>query len=333
MPDTLMRQWEMLRLIPRAPRKIDGASLEQKLRDVGYDIDRRSIQRDLQKLSDFFPIVSDERSKPFGWSWSTDGAVFDIPGMDSHAALAFHLADLHLHGLLPAPLAANLKPWFERARKLLDELRAGGVKTWAHKVCAVQPVLARKPPHVDLSVHDAVHEALFREKRLHLVYCKRGETDCKEYDATPLGLVTRDAMAYLVCTLRDYTDVVQIALHRIREAEVLDTPAPPPKGWSLEAYVTSGAFGFLRGNGPVKLAVRLDAYVAVSLQEAPLSADQTVEKDGPDHVLLRATVPDTTELRSWLLGLGAMGEVLEPASLRDEIAQTAARMAARYGRG
>lgn len=331
MPDTLLRQWEMLRLIPRAPRKIDGATLEARLRDVGYDIDRRSIQRDLQKLSDFFPIVSDERSKPFGWSWSTDGAVFDIPGMDAHAALAFHLADLHLQGLLPAPLRDNLKPWFDRARKLLDELRAGGVKTWAHKVCAVPPVLPRRPPAVDPGVHDAVHEALFRERRVHLVYCKRGEDHAKEYDASPLGLVTRDAMAYLVCTLRDYTDVVQLALHRIRSAEVLDDPAPPPKGWSLETYVKSGALGFLRADQPVQLAVLLDPFAAVSLQEAPLAKDQATLKQADGRVLLTATVADTTELRSWLLGLGPLGEVVGPASLREEIAQAARRMVARYG--
>jgi predicted DNA-binding transcriptional regulator YafY len=330
MPDTLMRQWEMLRLIPRAPRKIDGASLEQKLRDVGYDIDRRSVQRDLQKLSELFPIYADERSKPFGWSWSTDGAVFDIPGMDSHAALAFHLAGLHLQGLLPAPLSANLKPWFDRAGKLLGELRAGGVKTWAHKVCAVPPVLPRLPPRVDPIVHDAVHEALFREKRLHLSYGKRGESDTKEYDASPLGLVTRDAMAYLVCTLRDYTDVVQLALHRIRRAEVQDHPAPPPKGWSLEAYVRSGALGFLRADQPVKLAVLIEPFAAVSLQEAPLSKDQTALKQADGRMLLTATVADTTELRTWLLGLGALGEVVGPASLREEIAQTVRKMAGRY---
>jgi predicted DNA-binding transcriptional regulator YafY len=250
--------------------------------------------------------------------------------MDAHAALAFRLADLHLQSLLPATLSANLAPWFDRARSVLDELRAGGVKTWTQKVCAVPPALPRLPPHVDAGVLDAVHEALLREKRLHLTYCRRGEDEPKEYDATPLGLVTRDAVAYLVCTLRDYTDVVQLALHRIREAEVLPTPAPPRPDWSLETYVRTGALGFLRGDEPVKLAVRLDAFAAVSLLEAPLAKDQTTAKEADGRILLRATVPDTTELRTWLLGLGPLGEVLEPASLRVEMAQASRKMAARY---
>jgi predicted DNA-binding transcriptional regulator YafY len=73
--DALHRQWLMLRLIPRAPRKIDSAGLESALREQGQHIDRRSIQRDLHKLSALFPIVCDDSHKPFGWSWMRDGLV------------------------------------------------------------------------------------------------------------------------------------------------------------------------------------------------------------------------------------------------------------------
>ena len=333
MPDTLMRQWHMLRAIPRAPRKVDGATLEMLLTELGYDVDRRTIQRDLQKLTEAFPLVCDDRTKPFGWSFMEGSDVFDVPGMDHHAALAFHLADLHLKGLMPAPLKSILKPWFDRADKLLAELPRGGVKSWSHKVCVVPPAMPRRAPAVDPVVQDAVHEALFREKRLHVVYTRRGEKKAKEYDASPLGLVVRDAVVYLVCTLRDYHDPMLLVLHRIREAEVLDQPVTPPDGWDLQAYVASGAFGFLRSDQPVELAVRLDACAAVSFDEAPLAKNQKLTPEPDGRVLLTATVPDTTELRTWLLGLGPLGEVLEPASLRDELAQTTARMAARYARG
>ncbi len=62
----------MLRLIPRAPRKIDTATLQAALRAEGYVVDRRSIQRDLHKLSTVFPIVCDDAHKPYGWSWMRD---------------------------------------------------------------------------------------------------------------------------------------------------------------------------------------------------------------------------------------------------------------------
>ncbi len=73
--DTLVRQWRMLQMIPRAPRKIDAATLEARLREHGLAIDRRSIQRDLQKLSSVFPLVCDDRHKPYGWSWTRDAKL------------------------------------------------------------------------------------------------------------------------------------------------------------------------------------------------------------------------------------------------------------------
>lgn len=32
-------------------------------------------------LSMHFPLVADERSKPFAWSWDRDAESFDLPGM------------------------------------------------------------------------------------------------------------------------------------------------------------------------------------------------------------------------------------------------------------
>lgn len=36
MSDVLHRQWQMLRLLPRAPRKIDGARIEALLAETGF---------------------------------------------------------------------------------------------------------------------------------------------------------------------------------------------------------------------------------------------------------------------------------------------------------
>ena len=65
--ETLFRHWQMLRLIPRAPRRIDAATLERLLRQEGIEVQRRSIQRDLESLAATFTALEcDERSKPYG---------------------------------------------------------------------------------------------------------------------------------------------------------------------------------------------------------------------------------------------------------------------------
>jgi len=66
--ETILRLLTMLRLIPRHPRCIDTATLERKLGDEGFHVTRRTIQRDLHRLSRAFPLTCDDH-KPTGWSW------------------------------------------------------------------------------------------------------------------------------------------------------------------------------------------------------------------------------------------------------------------------
>ena len=69
--DTLLRQWVMLRHIPRGPRRIDTATLRKHLLAAGFDITLRSIQRDLVNLSTILPLAADN-AKPQGWYWLPD---------------------------------------------------------------------------------------------------------------------------------------------------------------------------------------------------------------------------------------------------------------------
>ena len=98
---TLTRHWLLLRAIPRAPRKVDTATLERHLEAEGVGIHRRSIQRDLHQLSSIFPLVCDDRSRPYGWSWARDAQVVDLPAMDPRTAMTFRLVGRYLPHLLP----------------------------------------------------------------------------------------------------------------------------------------------------------------------------------------------------------------------------------------
>ena len=333
MSETLVRQWEMLRLIPRAPRKIATSRIEEILSENGFAVNRRTVQRDLQYLSATFPLTVDDRHKPYGWSWMKDAAPFDVPGLDLHAALAFRMASDHLDRLLPAATRERLEPHFEAAREKLDALEGNVLRTWPDKVATIASGPSRQPPVILPEVLEAVQEGLFLERRLKIDYCKRGGDPCKpkRYRVNPLGLVYRDAVAYLVCALWNYEDVVQLAIHRMTEVIVSDEAIRAPEGFSLAAYVASEAFGFVRGDKAISLRARFQRSAAINLLEAPVADDQRVIAEDDHWVEVVATVADTTALRTWLLGYGAMAEVLEPASLRDELATQARAMVARYG--
>jgi len=326
MSDTLMRQWQMLRLVPRYPNKITTPDLIHRLADEGFEITRRTIQRDLMKLSEIYPLVCDESSKPFGWSWMANADVMDIPGMDSHTALAFWLAEQHLKQLLPTTTAHQLQAHFKTAARVLDKIPTDqGAPAWRNKVRVLQRGPHLKTPVIAADVQNQVYDALLRNRRLNITYQPRWQNEDKEYEVNPLGLVFKDSIVYLVCTIWDYSDIRLLPLHRIRIAQALDIPSTIPDDFHLDTYIASGELDFAIGED-IKLKARVTDNLAFHLGERPLSDDQTIGKHDNGGNLFTATVQDTNELRWWLLGFGDQVEVLEPLEFRACFAETAANM-------
>lgn len=315
--ETLNRQWLLLQRIPRYPNKITAGRLTEHLHAEGHDVTKRTVERDLLALSGVFPLASDERAKPFGWSWQKDAPQFSLPGMSPLQAMVLNLARTHLQPLLPAHLLEPLKPYFAQANATLKQtLGRRGINEWAKRVTVVQPSQPLLPPKVDEKVLAAVHEAVALQRQLELRYRSRSGGKTLDHRAHPLGIVYRGTLGYLVCTIADYADPRVLALHRIESAHVLDHEASTPPDFDLETYAHSGVFGFM-DNGPIKLVMRMGVGAAEHLHETPLSTDQIITADKEEGwVHIEATVRDNSQLQWWLRGFGSEVEVLAPSALR-----------------
>lgn len=331
MADAALRWIEMLRRIPRLPRKIDTMTLHQALIEAGYKLDARSLQRDLNNASRIFPIQRDRKTKPYRWYYPKD-YLFNLPALSPPMALAFSLLKQHGERLLPAGVKHQLLPWFKNAEEILNR-QAGNFQNWRNLVRVVSDGMALMPPTVDEQLQNQIQEALMSRRRFKAMYKGRKDPEPKEQLVNPLGLVASHQVLYLVATLWNYEQPVQLALHRFHEVELLDEPAIIPDRFDLDEYIASGAFGLLRSQETLELKLRISKARGIHLLETPLSADQVVLEEDEENLLLQATVPDTARLEWWILSFGGQAEVLAPESLRMKIAATAEAMAARYDAG
>ncbi len=121
--DTLLRYFDMLCLIPKAPNSISTPELLEKLQSTGYDVDLRTVQRDLIKItsSPLFPISSTEGKKPLRWFWIDNSSPMQFPMMSTDEALTFKLAEIFLEPLLPPSVRSRLSGYFDLADKRLQE--------------------------------------------------------------------------------------------------------------------------------------------------------------------------------------------------------------------
>jgi predicted DNA-binding transcriptional regulator YafY len=326
MLDTVFRQIEILRMIPRHPRKVAVTEIHKRLARDDYNITVRSIQRDLLSLAGRFAITSDE-AKPQGWSWI--GEPIQLPTLDPQAALAFSLVEHFLKPLLPKATLSSIEPHFRSAQGVLSS--SPRLASWPDKIRILPRGLALQPPKISAEIQSTIYDALFEERKVHMKYLPRDVAKPKEYDVNPLGIVLRDQVSYLVCTLWDYEDVIQLALHRIREAALLDEPVHRPKDFTLDGYIREGAFGYPVSEAPIRLRVLFEEGAALHLHETPLSTNQTLTVQADGRELLEASVQDTSELRWWLLGFGDGVEILAPKVLRKEFRKIVASMAQIYG--
>ena len=314
---TAARHWEMLLMLPASQPGIKTAELESKLRDIGFIISRKTIQRDLVNLSTIFPITNDEEGKTFYWYWMP-GFRKQLPGYSVPEALSLQLIEDYMKPLLPQTIISVLESNFKLAREKLEALKTDNKSaTWLDKIRVVTPSMPQNPPAISSDVLEKVQNALINDTQLNVEYRKPQSDKTDRWDIHPLGMVQRGLVSYLVCTIFDYGDVRLIAVHRIEAAEALDKEVRRPEGFSLDDYINQGALHFGGGEN-IKLEAIVHPYLLELLKESPLSEDMKIISKGDVHKV-KATVVNSWQLDWWIKSQGDYIEVLKPAFLRKRI--------------
>ena len=116
------RLLEILKRLPTRGAGISARELTDWLTDEGFEVSKRTVERDLSALAVHFQLVYNDKSVPYGWRWMSD-AVTEFPALTVADAMSLHLVEDLLAPLLPAALLDSLRPRFRQARKKLDSLR------------------------------------------------------------------------------------------------------------------------------------------------------------------------------------------------------------------
>jgi proteasome accessory factor B len=120
-------------------------------------------------------------------------------------------------------------------------------------------------------------------------------------------------------------------IERIVDLALTPQSFDPPGVADLETALTR-AWDIIADQPEVEIVLRFDPSVAPRVREASWHPTQILEPVDDGSLVWRARVSGTIEVRVWILSWGADVEVLAPGDLRDEIAATLDRAAARYRR-
>jgi proteasome accessory factor B len=285
---------------------------------------RRTVYRDLRALEGEIgiPLWSE------GGKWGiVEGAFLPPLRLTLDEAVAFFLA-----ARLTAQFADRYDPDTGAAFQKLAEILPPPV---ARHLERTVDVLASRPPDERLTSNLRMLARAWADRRVvELTYDAATYSPGRPPRRSRVHPYLLEASAttralYLIGFDESRGAVRTFKLQRIMELSVSPDTFEP----SDPAFVQEGldrAWGVITDQEEVEVELRFDAAIAPLVTETTWHPTEQVTREADGRVLWRARVPGTLEIRRWILQWGAQVEVLAPPELRDEVAETYRKAAARY---
>ncbi len=310
--DQLARQWQ---LIQRLAHSRAGVGLDVLARDL--ECTRRTVYRDLDALQYAgFPVVSEKRDGRVFYRFLDTFRLGDAPfTADEVLALAFSedlLRTLEgtvfhdsVHSALRkirAGLGPELSGFLERLGESFRVL-PGPHKRYAEFRDTIQTLNA----------------AVLGRRTLRMRY-RTGRTGKRATrDLDPYRVWYRAGGLYVVGFDHKSDEIRTFAVDRIEALSATERRFRPRDDFDFEAW-TASAFGVV-AEPALAVRIRFDRRWATHVRERTWHPSQTLAPAPAGGVELQMEVGGVEELRQWILSFGAGAEVLEPESLREDVAR------------
>ncbi|MBZ0263387.1 WYL domain-containing protein [bacterium] len=159
--------------------------------------------------------------------------------------------------------------------------------------------------------------AVTENRKCHVQYTARGERKSKEFDFCPYSLLFHTGGIYVVVNIPPHDNFFYIAVQRIKSLKVADDHFERRPEFSLEEFLEHN-FGIWSGK-PTKVHLLFAPQAAPSIEERNWHPSQKIRKRENGKVELTMNLGISEEFIAWILRWGQFVEVIEPASLRDQI--------------
>ena len=286
-----------------------------------FDVSVRTIYRDISSLSDIVPVYYDNG--------------YRLLSAPTFPTTLFTARELMLIKLGVGISALNSStPFYRDIAKALD------------KIDQIMPIFKLREDEVlgekiavkvDMYANYAGKSATFNI--LETAVCKRlrirvryfslssGKVETREID--PYSLLFRRHAWYLIgfCHLR--RELRTFRVERIRSLSLTGEHFTRPENYSLDEHLKN-AWEVYTGGELVEVRVLFDSRLAPLLLEGKRHPSQRIERLTDGRVIFSAKVAGTEEIKRWVLGFGAQAEILEPISLRKEMAEEIEKLGRNY---
>jgi proteasome accessory factor B len=303
-----------------------GVTIDELAEEAG--VTRRTVHRDLAAIHEAgYPLVSE---------WDNGRKLYrfltrfkDVPPINFtlQELLTLSFFRSQVESLADTPFARDMDSIFRKVNSVLPPRFA------AHLERAAQVSLPLFQGRRDYGRHreqlETIREALLYQYGLVLHYCPQGKGRPQSYRVDPYTLAFYKGGLYLMGYAHNRQALRTFAVERIKSVELLKERFETRDGLNPEQHLR-GAFGIVEEE-VMAVAVRFASALAPAVEGRIWHPTQKVTREKGGSIVVRFRAGGRREIISWVLSYGPGAELLEPASLRDEVAENIRQMTGRYG--
>lgn len=287
-----------------------GASLKCLAEEC--DVSERTIYRDIATLSmGGMPIYFDNTTHRYRFTEK----VFLKPltfALDEAAAL---LQCTQAFVKEAIPLSQSLQRAQEKILACLPADRQRKVDEMRN---VIDIKVTNYPYRVCTDTFSCIEQAVHEKRRLKVKYYTKSTEDLTERFLDPYIITFRGKAWYLVayCHLRCAVKLFRI--DRVKEISILPDTFAVPRNFSAAAYF-DGSW-FIEQGEPMKVKLRFLPEAAKWIRDGQYHQSQRIIEEDGGSLVFEVTVNGSREITKWILSFGPDVEVLEPDTLRQEVA-------------
>jgi len=352
------REWALIRSLQdskskKSIKRLSAEAEEFKSDNCSDKSFQQTLARDLRRISKItgevdITEVKAENDKgghcENAYSWKAGSTALMANTLTTAQSVALGVLQKVGIGLVPKALVHQLSPLFTAVhknellkaqpeknlgKKIPNKVVHAAEKKWLNKIAVLSETVGFVTPKTNPEVEMTVHEGLYSEKALSIVY--KGE----EFVIKPLALVQRGARRYLVAFKRRQQTAENFTIARIEKAResIIDYDEGEGAecfdlGKHLKRGVAHPVFKKEELGNDIDLVLWVDDGTFNWIKETPLDESQTATKVTDGYELtIKTTLRE--ELVFWILSMANHVRVISPKVLKDRVAkdlQSAAKM-------
>ena len=320
--NSALRLLSIMELLPKSSdgsRGINTNQIYQELQQAGYEVSKRTVERDLNELMDIFPL--DYMRKAEGKCWFLlDAYESKTNYIRPTEALMLVLSEKLILQTLPKTLAGKLETRIKNAQNILSsDMNYQRLVDKIHLISDGIP-LASSLLLIDERSRECVYSGILKEQSIELAYQPSNSLSSYSFKANPVGIILRGHSQYLIASKKESPNELKLYLfNNIKSVENLFEPATIPNKEVLDSFIEKNPSGWVLKDEIINVELYVKSYAHEHLTRNNLADNQHTKKVDDLWYSVSFQITPTYDLIAWILKFGSDVICQKPEWLRKKI--------------